>query len=486
MARRTIRARRASPYQLYLLIAFSLLFVVCAVGWAWTYNLGSGRNQYTFGLRRLEQPEANVEQLWKELQGRYAKRGDNLADVLAAAEEQGDQYQAEIHRLTERLVGDPFTEQETDQLRQSVSDVLTTTNGLLVQSAESLKRSYQVVGDSGPELRMTSMQAALIALIQRLEAMLLHIKQNNTAIGQLQAQNQAIQEELGVAKEEHNRIVAQLKQDLEDEKTRIVAARESAIAQSKKIKDEMQDVMDKLIAFRRQSRTELEKAGRENLVMKSELQDLQEVIEDFRTVPNEAGADGRVVRVGGLGNVAYGDLGTADGILLGMTFSIFDADELAKPLPEPKGQARVVRVMADACELQIFQTRAQDPVVIGDLLHNPIYDRQRRLRFMLVGKIDIDGDTYDDSDQLKAMITQFGGQLDSDVTIHTDYLIAGEKPAVLPTPGPDAGPMERQAAETSRKAFIAYADASAKAESFSIPILSLNRFLGLVGVGGTP
>jgi hypothetical protein len=48
----------------------------------------------------------------------------------------------------------------------------------------------------------------------------------------------------------------------------------------------------------------------------------------------------------------------------------------------------------------------------------------------------------------------------------------------------DASPMERQAYEEHRKAFIEYTEAKARAENFSIPVLSLNRFLGLVGIAG--
>ena len=53
MAKRTIRARRASPYLLYLVIAFSVLTVVCAVGWGWTWSVLNQDRLSTFPTESL-------------------------------------------------------------------------------------------------------------------------------------------------------------------------------------------------------------------------------------------------------------------------------------------------------------------------------------------------------------------------------------------------------------------------------------------------
>jgi len=140
--------------------------------------------------------------------------------------------------------------------------------------------------------------------------------------------------------------------------------------------------------------------------------------------------------------------------------------------------------MANACELRIYELQGDNPVVIGDVLHNPVYDRQRRMRFMLIGKVDIDGDGVDDSEQLKALIQEFGGRVDTRLTVQTDYVVAGEEPVVPVPPPAGAPPQERADFESKRKQFIAYVEVKANAENFSIPVLSLNRFLGLVGIAG--
>jgi len=118
------------------------------------------------------------------------------------------------------------------------------------------------------------------------------------------------------------------------------------------------------------------------------------------------------------------------------------------------------------------------------VLHNPVYDRSRRMRFVLVGKMDIDGDGLDDSEQLKALIQDFGGKIDPALTVQADFLVVGEEPVVAAPPAADASPQERVKYEEHRKSFIQYTEAKARAENFSIPVLSLNRFLGLVGLAG--
>jgi len=488
MARRTIRARRASPYLLYLVIAFSVLTVACAIGWAWMYSLKSQVELNVFGQARIEgAPE--IEDLWRGVLDNpdYKETGDNLVDILEKKVDLANTYRSEIQRLTERLAGDPFTTQRGEQLRQSVSDTLKSTNDILVQTEQAIQESYAVGGDaSTADVKTTSMVAAIRSLVQRVKALVLQVKQDATAVGDLEGQIKGLQDELAAAKAEHTRQMAQLQQNLDDEKTRITAARDSAVQQSEQFKEEMQRITDRIIAERSAAAKERDKLTREILTLQNNLKDMAKEIAAFRKVPTETGVDGHVVSIAEQGQtlVAYGDLGKKDGVLLGMTFSIFSPSELGKTLPNPKAQCRIVKIMDNSCELRIYEIQRDNPVVIGDVLHNPVYDRSRRMRFVLVGKMDIDGDGLDDSEQLKALIQDFGGKIDPALTVQADFLVVGEEPVVAAPPAADASPQERVKYEEHRKSFIQYTEAKARAENFSIPVLSLNRFLGLVGLAG--
>ncbi|MGB2802774.1 MAG: BRCT domain-containing protein [Phycisphaerae bacterium] len=481
MARRMIRARRASPYQLYLLIAFVVISVGLGVGLAWTWSLMDQHNVNTFGLERLERAKESGRDVWREVLDKYQGEGAALVDVIEAKEKLANEYRFEIQRLTDRLLGDPFSTQQGQQLRQSVSDVLKATNDILVQCSGSLKKSYKVVGEQGGEVQMTSMQVAVRSAIQRIEALVLEVRQNNQSMEDLKGQIRGLQAELGAAKEQHAVQVAQHQQNLADERTRLTSARDSAVQQSGQFNEETKRLRDQWMEERRQWKIEKENLGREILTRDNALNDLKEKLERLGTLPTELAADGHVVQVAELGSVAYADIGKKDGVMLGMPFSVFSPVEFGKEEPMPKASARVVRIMDDASELRVT-VRGDEPLVAGDVLHNPVYDRGRRLRFLLIGEIDMDGDGADDSGSLKALIQELGGRVETEVSVQTDYLISGEQPTVAVAPGQDAGPMERQLYEEARAAFVAYTTAMDRAKDFGIPILSLNRFLGLMGL----
>jgi len=486
MARRTIRARRASPYLLYLVIALSILTVACAVGWAWMYSLRNEDRIFVVGEQVLQDAGRRGVDAFREVLDKYPEdRNVPLANILEKRDQLAKEYRSEIQRLTDRLANNPFTTQEGDSLRTSVSSVLAADSELLAAASQTLQKSYAVGAEQPTEVKMTSPEDAIRSFMKRTDALVMLAKQDLTTVGNLETQLKGIQDELAAAKAAHKQQTEQLNARLTDEKNRLTAARDSALGTAKQETDRAQQTLDRLIAERRKWAEDKEKLDRQILVLNSNLKDLGEIIRKFRDVPTESGVDGHIVSVAEQGSVGYGDLGKKDGVLLGLTFSIFGAVELGRANPQPKAQCRIVKVMQDACELRInYPYKGTSPVVSGDVLLSPIYDRARRLRFCLVGKMDINGDGLDDTEQLKALIQQFGGRVDPTLTVQTDYLVVGEVPTVPPPPAPSDSPMVKQMYEETRKRFIEYTEAIANAQSFSIPILNLNRFLGLVGIAG--
>ena len=486
MARRTIRARRASPYLLYLVIALSILTVACAVGWAWIYSLRNEDRVLVVGEQTLQDAARRGVDGLREVLDKYPEdRNVPLANVLEKRDQLAKEYRSEIQRLTDRLANNPFTTQEGDVLRTSVATVLAADSELLAAASQTLEKSYAVGADQPTGVKPTSAEDAIRSLMKRTDALVMLAKQDVTTVGNLETQLKGIQDELAAAKAAHKQQSEQLQANLTDEKNRLTTARDSAQGTAKQETDRAQQTLDRLIAERRQWAADKEKLDRQILTLNNNLKDLGEVVKKFREVPTETGIDGRIVSVTEQGSVGYGDLGKKDGVLLGMTFSIFGAADLGKASPQPKAECRIVKVMSDACELRIYYPhKGTSPVVAGDVLLNPVYDRERRLRFCLVGKMDINGDGLDDTEQLKALVQEFGGRVDPALTVQTDYLVVGEEPTVPSPPAPSDSPMVKQMYDETRKRFIEYTEAIANAQSFSIPILNLNRFLGLVGIAG--
>jgi hypothetical protein len=492
MARRTIRARRASPYLLYLVIAFSLLTVAAAVGWGWMYSLKNQAEQTAFGRARIEAPGANIQDLMSQVaQGKvekdslYEEKAGDLYDMVLAQKEWADRYIFDAKQLAQRLTGDDFATQQGQQLRQSVADTLKAAATLLEDAGKNLQKSYQV-GPEGAtgEVKMTSAQASIRALMQRIDALVIQVKQDSAGAADLQTKIKGLQDELAAAKAEQARQVAQLQANLDDEKKRLTKARDDAVAQSNQFKEELARATDQFLVRLRQAGAEKDKLQRDMSVLQNNLKDVTTEVAKFRKVPTEQTVNGHIISVGSLGGVAYGDLGKKDGVLLGMPFAIFSVSEIGKTEPKPKAHCRIVKIMNDSSEMRVFQSTPDNPIVVGDVLYNPVYDRQRRLHFVLVGKMDINSDGVDETEQLKALIQEFGGRMDGSLTIQADYLVVGAEPAVPAPPAAGASPMERQTYEDARRRFIEFNEARAKAENFSIPILNLNRFLGLLGLAG--
>ena len=487
MARRTIRARRASPYLLYLVIALSILTVACAVGWVLAYLDKSKTLDQVFGDSTVREAGGKTsEDLFKEVFQKYGEPDANSLVVLLDKRAQlATNYRSEIQRLTDEMVKNDFKGQEGDALRGSVSMVIQSTGELLAQAGEVLKKSYQVGTEQPLDVTPKSTEDAIHSLMKRLDGLVLVVKQGQAAVTDLETKLKGVQEELAAAKAAYTQQVGQLNASLTDEKNRLTTARDGAVATSKQFEETKRQAEDQLIKERRAWAVEKEKFDRNAMMLQSNLKDLGEVVKKFREVPTETGVDGHIVSVAEQGAVGYGDLGKKDGVLLGMTFSIFGQSDLGKTNPSPKAECRIVKVMQDACELRVYYPyKGAAPVVSGDVLLNPIYDRERRLRFALVGKMDTKGDGVDETEQLKALIQEFGGKVEPVLTVQTDYLIVGAEPTVPAAPAASESPMVKQMYEEGRKRFIEYTEARARAENFSIPILNLNRFLGLVGIAG--
>ena len=485
MARRTIRARRASPYLIYLIIAFSLIMVAGWVAFGYMYSLKNRGELIVFGQARVDDPTANIEQLWNQLQDK-CKEAVNLQDALQKKQEAAEAYQSEIHRLTDALAGEAFRDQAGDPLRTAVSDVISSAKGVV---ADATKPEYGPggaalaarQGDEQHEVR-PYVFAVIRSLMTRVDGLAAQVKSDAVAAEQLKTQITGLQAELATNNDKHRQQMADAAARAADEQKRLTTDRDSAVKTTEQVTQDLKNATDQFQVKQKDWLGQRDKLLGDITRLQNDLKALSGVVAQFRRVPTAMSINGRIVKMAMQGQVAYGDLGKKDGILLGLPFSIFAPTELGKAKPEPKAQCRVVKIMNDSCELRIYEIKSDNPVIEGDLLYNPVYDRVRRLHFALIGRMDLENNGQDESEQLRGLITEFGGKVDQALTVQTDFLVVGDRPAVEAAPPAGASPMERQRYEESRKKYVEYAAAIADAENFSIPMMSLNRFIGLMGL----
>jgi DNA ligase (NAD+) len=86
-----------------------------------------------------------------------------------------------------------------------------------------------------------------------------------------------------------------------------------------------------------------------------------------------------------------------------------------------KGIIQVLQVDQEIATARVLsEYDANDPLIVGDHLHNPIYDPDKVLHFAIRG----DFNSFS-VDELKRFISDAGDVIDPDLTIRTDYLVAG-------------------------------------------------------------
>lgn len=202
-------------------------------------------------------------------------------------------------------------------------------------------------------------------------------------------------------------------------------------------------------------------------------------------------ADGRIVSIIGGRPEAYISLGRNDRLQMGMTFEVFDANELVKidEYDRLRGKAtlEVVSVDDGASVARIVRQERGRAVQEGDSIVNLVYDPQAVYKFYVYGEFDLNGDGVADPDgidAIKSRVLQWGGRLSDSLSYDVDYLVLGAEPP-LPTPPPDGevDPVKIAKYVQEQREYETYQEliGEARSASLNIPILNQNRFLALTG-----
>jgi len=200
-------------------------------------------------------------------------------------------------------------------------------------------------------------------------------------------------------------------------------------------------------------------------------------------------ADGRIVTINRDGDLAYINLAAGDHVLPGMTFEVFDQNEVIKvdridEQQRGKATIEVVRVLDSSSVARIVRAEPYAIVSVGDHIVNLAYDRSAVYQFFVHGVFDINKvgrATMSDNRRVQAMIDRWGGRVTDDLNYQTDYLVLGLMPKRLQPPPQDALIFEIEDYTEKLRIYDEYRALEAEAQKLKIPVLNQNRFLGLVG-----
>jgi hypothetical protein len=189
-------------------------------------------------------------------------------------------------------------------------------------------------------------------------------------------------------------------------------------------------------------------------------------------------ADGNIVQTVPDQKIVYISIGKRDHIKPGMTFAVYSQVRGIPADGKGKASIKVNNVFDTTSECAITSAITGDPVVEGDVIANPVYDRSRQYNFVVAGEFDLNFDGKIDDpagEQVCNMIREWGGNLQSAVDTRTDFVVLGSPPP--DTMGKAAGSGPGQQADP-RKAFDI---AKQEARSLGIPVLTRTQFLHFIG-----
>jgi hypothetical protein len=279
--------------------------------------------------------------------------------------------------------------------------------------------------------------------------------ENAKKVAQFQAQMQAAEQDAASERDHHKKdrdALENTKRELQDNLAKQEAKYEEQLAG---INTQLKELTDKL------SKSEVAKT---NL-----LAEVSKSAESFE-VP-----DGRVSWVNQDGTV-WINLGAADALRRQITFSVFDADAQDPAKTKPKGSLEVTRILGDhMAEARVTDDSASNPILTGDQIFSQVWHRGKRLRFALMGIVDINGDGRNDMKLARDLIELNGGAVDAyvaddgkvvgEITVNTRYLVRGDHP------------------EGATEALLqeAWTKLSTDAQTNGVEIITLDKFLNQIG-----
>lgn len=229
----------------------------------------------------------------------------------------------------------------------------------------------------------------------------------------------------------------------------------------------------------------------ENLQLKDQLAKLREANTSNLLKPKSEMAlvDGEVIGLNQAANTVTINRGSRDKVFLGMTFAVYaDASAInptaAGTYPPGKATLEVINVGETSSTCRITSETRGNPVVRGDVIANAVYDPNKVYVFLVYGNFDSDGNgvaTAGEADDIRAMITSWGGRVVEELSGDVDFLVLGQRPQLPPRPSPDSPIAVIQEYIRLDRLAQRYDQLLSQATSTSLPVLNENRLYTLIG-----
>ncbi len=131
--------------------------------------------------------------------------------------------------------------------------------------------------------------------------------------------------------------------------------------------------------------------------------------------------DGSVISVGALTRLVFIDVGSRDLLRPGVRFDVFYYGKGGEMLP--KGNIEVREVENDsAVAVIVNQIDDLNPIARGDVIANPLFNKERSKVFALLGNFPVQGRSF-----LETRLRAIGAEVQDDVNANVDFVVLGQK-----------------------------------------------------------
>jgi len=374
---------------IFALVAIALLVCLCA---GLVYGIVTAQNE-------LEKIKGRIPQLEEELE--QAKENMITAQTKAAA-------YAKLITGTEDVDPDRV---KHDMMRDTVRD--------------HISKMYE--GLLGRKLPLRSDYTALEQVIKDLTDAALIVSQSfalwERTLDERAQEAARERENLREEKKAHRSRVDELDKKISDLQGRLREQMRRYEEEVKRLNDKIQQLRTRLEEERKKAKLEASELRSMISILRSRLRYvLAKKPKDYRW----ADPDGQVLKADMRSGLCWVDLGKRDRILPGMIFEIFRQGKGGQRVF--KGRIEIRRVMEDISECSILEVNdpKEDPLVKGDYLLSPLYDKRRgKMRVVFIG--DFKSPFYTRY-QLTKKLRELNIVVERKVTPYTDYVILGANP----------------------------------------------------------
>jgi hypothetical protein len=280
-----------------------------------------------------------------------------------------------------------------------------------------------------------------------------------------------LQQQYDKVKQDYNNLQASLRQSTTEQVSTIMA-------QLNQLKQENKTLNDTLL--KRQAELDLAQQS---------LQKAKAELVSIMPDPNATASkpDGKVIVIDAQAKTVQLDIGVNAHVYRGLRFTVYDRGAGVSPDGKGKAEIEVTDIAEHYSTARIISQGINRPILVGDTVANLIWDSSKTNVFVVKGDFDINGDGYIDDnavERISELITNWGGKVEKDITINTDFVVLGNVPDVpvkpeLRTQAADPSALSKY--ESALQKLEQYNTIKDQAQALWLPVFSYSRFLYFIG-----